>query len=322
MLNTHQQVEFLIAGLHANGATVPALANDPVDTFAHAAYHDDVSKLQEEDTTGHDFVDAAVGRWARTGDVKFIGELVRIAKHRDGSTARLGESLYAMEVLNTAVIADHEFKAILRNFGYDTDKPTHGDFPNGLTADDFSAPAPESDQGALQTLDADAHVGQVTAVDRMNSFALSVNCRGESDGVVVLEFYGVEGLPNVQSGVRIGISVAAELQEELGQLIDELTLPAAEGYEWIDGEDGMSSILRAEGRKTSALFTDKTKFPGTRDTREIGTVDHDDEGSSDGSAPFVSMFGNEELARSADLTSAKFTLAQHVREYVAAQTAA
>ena len=328
MLNTHQQVEFLIAGLYANGAVVPKLAGDDPTTLAHEAYHDDVSSL-DEFSSGHEIIDTVLGRWAKTGDLKFIGELVRFAKHRDGSTASLGDSLYAMDLLHAAVISDPAFKAILRNFGYDAEKPTHGDFPNGLTADDFRAPV-FVDHPINTEIDTSNDAGQAIPGNAGNPaggghtaasalcFAVVTNCRAESDGMVVLEFSGVETKMD-PPGIRMGLGAAADLAEELAWLIEEQTLPAAEGFEWLDAEDGSSTILRAEGRKAAALFSDKLRFPGTRDAREVGTVENTDEGTS---APFISAFGGEELARSADLVSAKFTLAQRVREYVAEQSAA
>lgn len=311
MLNTHQQVEFLIAGLYANGAVVPKLANDPADTIAHQAYHDDVSL--DELSSGHEIIDTVLGRWAKTGDRKFIGELVRFAKHRDGSTAALGDSLYAMDVLHAASISDPAFKGILRSFDYDDDKPTHGDFPNGL----FRAPV----EGVQFSPDLETE--RVLAFGRRFEaaalgFSGLTNCRAESDGTVVLEFSGIETKMD-PPGVRMGLAAAADLAEELAQLIEERTIPAAEGFEWLDAEDGSSTILRAEGRKSAALFSDKLRFPGTRDAREVGTVENTDEGTS---APFITTFGGEELGRSADLVSAKFTLAQRVREYVAEQSAA
>jgi len=328
MLNTHQQVEFLIAGLHANGAALPALVNDPAETIAHQAYHSG-SPVEFADLSGHDRIDALVGRWAKTGNLKFIGELVRVAKHRDGSTTSLVDSLYAMDLLNSATVADPSFKAILRNFGYDSAKPTHGDFANGLTADDFSAPEfvdhPINSEAEGQQFAADLRTERAlypgAGVQRVpfisDLMASMANIRGESDGTVFLDFGAIDG---AQGTVKLPIGVAAELQKDLGHLIEELTLPALEGYSWNDAEDGLAAILVAEGRKTTALFADKTKFPGTRNIREIGTIQHDPSEMSQ--SPFAITFGDQDLGRSNDLTDAKFTLAQHVREYVAAQTAA
>lgn len=318
MLNTHQQVEFLIAGLYAKGSAVPKLADDEATTLAHHAYHDEVSL--EDLSSGHEIIDVVVGRWAKTGDLKFIAELVRFAKHRNGSTASLGDSLYAMDLLNAAVIADPAFKPILRNFGYDAQKPTHGDFPNGLTAEHFKAPV-----FVDHPINSEAEGAQFAAANSARAvdidiFATAVNCRADRDAVV-LDFAHVDDNDVTQGGaIRIGLGLAADLLADLGQLVDELTLPAPEGYAWLDAEDGMSSILRAEGRKTAALFADKTRFPGTRETREIGSTQH--EGSEFTNEPFACAFGNDELARSCDLITSKFTVAQRVREYLAELSAA
>ena len=328
MLNTHQQVEFLIAGLHANGATTPALASDPVDTLAHAAYADDLSGL-EQDSPGHEFIDATLGRWAKTGNLKFIGELVRFAKHRDGSSNAIGESLYAMDILNAAAISDPAFAGILRNFGYDAAKPAHGSFPEAMTIDELSdGPEwiPDLDNAPAMLIAADLETMRRSGLGFIElpvsgsigqASALAANCRCDR-GAVVLEFDFVPGSGSWAPGLRMSLGVAAELAADLAQMVDEMTLPASEGYAWYDAEDGTSSILRAEGRKTAALFSDKARFPGTRDTREIGSVQDESSEFPDTDVPFVATFGNFKLARSRDLASAKFTLAQRVREYLAA----
>jgi hypothetical protein len=141
MLETTVRARLLMAGLYQLGR------------------HDDNVLEAVRDLKGADFVlnlpsnslvDAVLISWAGSGDVLAdLGELVRIARHRDGSTAAIVASTDAMEALNLAIDIDGPtFRPMLRSLGYDPESVQFGHHPAAAVDRDalVSAPAGDSSQ--------------------------------------------------------------------------------------------------------------------------------------------------------------------------------
>jgi hypothetical protein len=247
------------------------------------------NELWEEPNGGADFLKAAIastatnefsaafllGVFAGSGDEMFFGEVVRRAKHRDGSTASLGVSVEAGAVLDPLAgipEADHLFTA----FSFNPHRIELGNFPNvagtvvSLLPRDGALPALPPDAGTVGSIPDDffARPGNpppAREIQPNNPYAQGFQTVLLATLADLPEVIPVYAGPSVEFGpLYLSLTVTTELISRLTRAYRSLTLPA-EGFAWADDTlDPLkgSALLCLDPQLVTALGLPVSHKPG------------------------------------------------------------
>lgn len=289
--------------------------------------------------------DYFVGAYA-AGDVNGLRELIRRAKHRDGSTVSVVAGTDAMGLVESAAIASPPFASVATANGFTVGAVVLGDFPPGsLTAFGIHAAAvPTSNltgiasETALTRGTAQSAIPQTRATPRRPPSERDQAEGRKPTGPAALPVADVPApawnllppwaTPDMGGGIvrlgdpnrpsaRLAISEAIALGDSLTLSVRRLLLPA-EGFAWI--HDTMDPLAIA-----SLVDLDTTRgaglpdFTGDGGGKLQGTVAQSI-GSTENRAVFYScrLFAangtSETFGQFADINDAKFAIATRVRE--------
>lgn len=194
-----------------------------------------------------------VGRFRVSGADEDLGELVRRAKHSDGSTVAFGTSADALSLLTSAAAANTGVRARLAALQFNPGNIRMGNFPHGTTAA-FTAPkgkgsapvpahrapvraaraippaaappAPARAARAIAPAAASRDSGRAIArdvpefIDAQNEPMLEVD---ETAGRIIVRF----------AAASLPMSAASALQLDIVRALRRLTVPR-EGFQWLD----------------------------------------------------------------------------------------
>jgi hypothetical protein len=192
------------------------------------------AEVQTIATLPPDYVDPKwnryfLGRWAATGEPNALRELVRRARHRDGTTSALVVGTEAGVILGAA--QHPEVVKLLTKFGFNPANVKPGNFPPGTeTATEptpAAAPAP-----APPAAPAPVPPTVVIAPPPPPAQPIIPSTPGGIMGVSADTNAGMV----VLAGTPISITAALALETDLVKRTRELLIPA-ESYQWLDEFD-------------------------------------------------------------------------------------
>lgn len=230
--------------------------------------------------------DYLLGLWAALGNPKVLGELVRRAKHRDGSTDAVIHGGEALNILRDAYHNLPGFQSHLESLGFTPSKVRFGDYPytglidqvmNGpdktpaapppapaaLVENAVQEPAPPVDQVAAEA--APAPVPAAPAWNAPGTPAppiVGVSARANLDNATIAAVIGgnMVGVLRVTDALALGMA--------LGMAGRAILIPM-EGYAWADIPDGTrssSTLLLLDRYVAGELEKGGTKLPARGET--------------------------------------------------------
>jgi hypothetical protein len=314
MLSTYAQVELLVAGLRnapPDPERPPMLSITEGDRFAWAGYQG--FDIPDANLEPGDAAEFALGRWAATGHRAWMDELIRQARHRDGSSHSIATSSYAMEILRVAVETDSDFDRLLRSRGYDASSIKFGAFPPGTSLQPGAGSRwdcrPPAIPVAVPPEATDTSTVNEATVIAEGVVGMGISDTAQTDGRVILALHG--------QTYALSITDARGAADALERAIRALLLPG-EGYRWDDSSTLTSSALvvfDSELVKDFEPFTmlNASDGPDAEGRFVLGRVVIESDGRFIGEV-FTKQPRKE---RRGDMNDAKFHVAQRVRDLLA-----
>lgn len=190
-----------------------------------------------------------LGLFAGSGDTDFFGELVRRAKHRDGSTGSIGLGTEALHALG-ALVGIPEAEQLFTAFSFDPANVAVGDYPNEGITKKLAGVSVGLEGNSISTGSSDTSGGEWIPFQPPASNPAP---DPPPPFLPVLNFQPVEGMPAVLvslgdtpdvttgqngrvyigSSIPLSLTVVNELINRLMVAYRSLTLPA-EGFAWFD----------------------------------------------------------------------------------------
>lgn len=259
------------AGAPLQDRHIADLAGGKVFPIGSDLLHGFVSGLAEEfpsmfgvGNIGGDLLDASLasgrtglaftaGKYAAVGTIELLGELIRMARHRDGSAQAQQEGQNAQAALGAAAAQSSQFREALQGAGFDPGRVQFGNFPPGSVAIErgkvilrpasargnrpnprpavrpatprTAAAPPAAARPAAPPVAAPAPAAAPAAAVRRPRYVPTQQLQATAKADLV------NGSVLIGAS-RFSVASALQLVDEVTAAVRELTLPA-EGYTWV-----------------------------------------------------------------------------------------
>lgn len=279
--------------------------------------------------TDPEFAMFYLGRYAYLGRDVDLLEVIRMAKHRDGSTAAIQTSTATVQMLEGAAFEYPEVATKFKSMGFDLARVQFGNFPTGApmkAGAPLPADGPYSGNSGLYPTPAGA-AAVPPAGSQISQKSPATPLQVITSHPVVKGFDGLESCCIWVGEVPVSITTALALQTSLVASIRKLMIPE-EGFLWVDELDGLGGTLATvdEYQASRLKLPERTELADKAAVKgriwEAGSVT---QGKDSGSATFglyvctlqKSGGGTEEFGRYEDLNDAKAVVSARVRSAIA-----